>query len=65
VGADGFALLDLLDRPGTPAGLGQDAELLVRSREEHGIALVGPGRPDPSWQARVEGALTAERFEVD
>jgi transposase len=42
-----------------------DAELLVRSREAHGIALVGPGRPDPTWQARVEGAFTAERFEVD
>ena len=42
-----------------------DAELLVRSREKHGIALVGPGRPDPTWQARAEGAFTAERFEVD
>lgn len=42
-----------------------DAELLVRSREELGIALVGPGRPDPAWQAGVEGAFTAERFEVD
>ena len=40
-------------------------ELLVRSREELGIALVGPGRPDPAWQARVEGAFTAERFEID
>ena len=27
-----------------------DAELLVRSREELGIALVGPGRPDPAWR---------------
>ena len=42
-----------------------DAELLVRSREELGIALIGPGRPDPAWQTRVEGAFTAERFEVD
>src|SRR3954451_10749212 len=42
-----------------------DAELLVRGREDHGIALVGPGRPDPAWQTRVEGAFTAERFEVD
>ncbi len=41
-----------------------DAELLVRS-EEHGIALVGPGRPNPTWQARVEDAYTAEQFEVD
>jgi transposase len=42
-----------------------DAEHLVRSCEAHGIDLVGPGRPDPTWQARVEGAFTAERFEVD
>ncbi len=42
-----------------------DAELLVRSREELGIALIGPGRPDPTWQTRVEGAFTAERFEID
>jgi transposase len=42
-----------------------DAELLVRSREELGIALIGPGRPDPAWQTRVEGAFTAERFAID
>jgi transposase len=42
-----------------------DAELLVRSREDHGIALVGPGRPDPAWQTRVEGAFTLERFAID
>jgi transposase len=42
-----------------------DAELLVRSREELGIALVGPGRPDPAWQTRVEGGYTLDRFEVD
>ena len=42
-----------------------DAELLVRSREELDIALVGPGRPDPTWQTRVEGAFTAERFAID
>jgi transposase len=42
-----------------------DAELLVRSREDHGIELVGPGRPDLAWQTRVEGAFTADRFEID
>jgi transposase len=42
-----------------------DAELLVRSREELDITLVGPGRPDPTWQTRVEGAFTAERFAID
>jgi transposase len=42
-----------------------DAELLVRGREELGIDLVGPPRPNPSWQAKVEGGHTIDRFEVD
>ncbi len=42
-----------------------DGGLVVRSREELGIALFGPPRPDPSWQTRVEGAFTAARFEID
>jgi transposase len=42
-----------------------DAELLVGSRGELGIDLVGPPRPNPSWQAKVEGGHTLDRFEVD
>ena len=42
-----------------------DAELLVRSREEHGIDLVGPPRGNPTWQTKVEGGYTIDRFEVD
>ena len=42
-----------------------DAELLVRSREDHGVDLVGPPRPNPSWQAKVAGGYTLDRFEVD
>jgi transposase len=42
-----------------------DAELLVRGREELGIDLVGPPRPNPSWQGKVEGGYTLDRFEVD
>jgi transposase len=42
-----------------------DAGLLVRGREELGIDLVGPPRPNPSWQAKVEGGYTIDRFEVD
>jgi len=41
------------------------AELLVRGRGELGIDLVGPPRPNPSWQAKVEGGYTLDRFEVD
>ena len=42
-----------------------DAELLVRSREDHGIDLVGPPRGNPTWQTKVEGGYTIDRFEVD
>ena len=42
-----------------------DAELLVRSREDHAIDLVGPPRPSPAWQGKVEGGYTLDRFEVD
>ena len=33
-----------------------DAEVLISSREQFGISLVGPGRPDITWQARTEAA---------
>ena len=42
-----------------------DAELLVRSREAWGIDLLGPPRPNATWQTRVEGGYGIERFEVD
>jgi transposase len=42
-----------------------DAGLLVRGREELAIDLVGPPRPNPSWQAKVAGGHTIDRFEVD
>jgi transposase len=41
------------------------AGLVVRSREELGIALIGPSRPDVSWQAKLEGGYGLERFEID
>ena len=41
------------------------AELLVKSREDHGIALRGPTRPDVSWQAQVEGAYSLDQFVID
>lgn len=41
------------------------AELLVSGPEQHGIGVVGPPRPKPNWQAKVEGAYTAEDFHVD
>jgi transposase len=41
------------------------AELLVHSRQEHGIGLVGPPRLDVSWQNRTEGAYGVEEFAID
>jgi transposase len=40
------------------------AEHLVGAREHHGIDLVGPARPDQSWQ-KQEGAFQATDFVVD
>jgi transposase len=42
-----------------------DADLLVNSRQEHGIIMVGPTRKNPSWQARTEGAYDHYQFDVD
>ena len=41
------------------------AELLISSKQEYGISLVGPGRPDPSWQSKVETAYDRYDFDVD
>src|SRR5512143_3727141 len=42
-----------------------DAELLVRSREDHGITLVGPPHVNPTWQTKVEDGYGIDRFEID
>ena len=41
------------------------ATLLVKSREDQGIALRGPTRPDVSWQAQVEGAYRLDQCVID
>lgn len=41
------------------------ADHLVRAREQHGIDLVGPGRPRAGWQTRTEGAFDKTSFAVD
>jgi len=41
------------------------AELLVGSRADYGIDLVGPPRANPTWQTKVEGAYTKEQFTID
>jgi len=41
------------------------ADHLISAREKHGIDLVGPSRPNLSWQNHVEGAFSAADFTVD
>jgi transposase len=42
-----------------------DTDLLVSSLAEHKIQLIGPVRPDPSWQAKVPEAYDSSRFDID
>jgi transposase len=42
-----------------------DAELLAASRQDYGVDLVGPTRPDVKWQARAGQGFAAEDFRVD
>ena len=42
-----------------------DAELLVNSRQEQGINLIGPTRKNRTWQTKVEGAYDSYKFEID
>lgn len=41
-----------------------NGDLLIESRQQ-GISLLGPMRPDPSWQGRTEGAYDLSLFKVD
>jgi Transposase DDE domain len=42
-----------------------DDELLVTSRQERGIRLIGPPRRSVSWQTRTEGAYDLDHFAID
>jgi len=41
------------------------ADVLVASREEHGITLRGPTRPIQGWQAHTDGAYDLSQFTVE
>jgi len=41
------------------------ADDLISAHEQYGIDLVGPARPDQSWQSRAEAAFSAADFTVD
>ena len=42
-----------------------DVALLVGSRFEHGVRLVGPVRPDVSWQAQANQGFDISHFAID
>lgn len=42
-----------------------DGELLVSSREKYGIEVVGPVRPNASWQAKAGKGYDASAFTID
>ena len=53
--------------PGQPLvdAASMNAELLVTSRDQRGIELPGPPRPNTSWHTRLDGAYTLDQFKVD
>jgi transposase len=42
-----------------------DVQLLVGSQFEHGVRLVGPMRPDVSWQAQADQGFDIAHFTID
>ena len=42
-----------------------DAELLVISRREYGVDLIGPTRPDYRWQSKAGEGFAARDFAID
>jgi transposase len=42
-----------------------DAELLIRSQQQHGITLVGPALADNSWQAKAGKGFDLAHFQID
>jgi transposase len=42
-----------------------DAELLVDSQAKHGVRLVGPVRPDISWQAKADKGFDIGHFAIN
>jgi transposase len=61
------ALLDraLLPRQHLVDTASLNAELMVTSRRDYGVDLVGPARPDVKWQARARNGFEAARFAFD
>jgi transposase len=41
------------------------AEHIVAGQREHGVQLIGPVLPDPSWQSKTTGAFGTAAFTID
>jgi transposase len=42
-----------------------DAEQIVTSQEEYGVTLIGPVRPDTSWQTKEKAGYACSDFEIN
>lgn len=42
-----------------------EAELLLKSQKDYGVSLIGPMRPDNSWQAQAEQGFDISKFVVN
>lgn len=42
-----------------------DSELLISSKADHEVEVLGPVRPNTSWQAKTPGAYDISQFTVD
>ena len=42
-----------------------NAQALVDSQTEHGVEVIGPARPDTTWQARQAQGFDVSAFEID
>lgn len=60
-----LAVKDLLPRVHLVDTAYLDAELLVNSRDDYGVDLLGPTRRDRRWQARAKKGFGAADFVVD
>ncbi len=60
-----LAAKDLLPAEHLVDGGYVDAENLVTSRDTYGVDLVGPARPDTSWQAQAAQGYALPQFAID
>jgi transposase len=42
-----------------------DSSLVLTSRQRYGIELVGPMRPNGSWQAKIAGGYSLDQFKIN